>query len=84
MLGFLAGYALKKILKVVMVLAGLFVLGLLGLSYMGIITVNFAALEDVVRRGVEGLAGWSPDALTQVIPLSGGFILGFILGLKKG
>ena len=80
----MAGYALKKILKVVVVLAGLFVLGLLGLSYMGVVTVNFAVLEDVVRRGVEGFVSWSPDVLAKVAPLSGGFVLGFILGLKKG
>ena len=44
--GALAGYAIKKILKIGAIIVGLFVLGLGYLSYRGRINVNWAATEN--------------------------------------
>jgi uncharacterized membrane protein (Fun14 family) len=50
--GALAGYAIKKILKIGVIIVGLFVLGLGYLSYRGWINVNWAATENGTRQAL--------------------------------
>jgi len=50
--GALAGYAIKKILKIGAIIVGLFVLGLGYLSYRGWINVNWAATESGTRQAL--------------------------------
>jgi uncharacterized membrane protein (Fun14 family) len=50
--GALAGYAIKKILKIGAIIVGLFVLGLGYLSYRGWINVNWAATENGTRQAL--------------------------------
>ena len=52
--GALAGYAIKKILKIGAIIVGLFVLGLGYLSYQGWINVNWAATENGTRQALVG------------------------------
>ena len=58
--GFIAGYALKKFMKIVAVIIGLFILALVYLGYKGIISVNYDALGNSVS-GTLGLAGQAAD-----------------------
>ena len=47
--GAVAGYAIKKVMKIAAVVIGLFVVGLVCLSYRGWVDVKWAAMEDASR-----------------------------------
>ena len=84
--GFIAGYALKKLMKIVAVIIGLFILALVYLGYQGIITINYGELGNAVS-GALGLSGQTAEWLVPVIahlPFAGAFGLGFFLGFKMG
>lgn len=86
-LGFLMGYAVKKVLKVVAVIIGLFALVLLYLANQGIINVNFGKLAEITEGAVGNLGGGASQLLVPIIanlPFAGSAILGLALGLKKG
>ncbi len=87
LLGFFAGYALKKLLKIVAVFIGLVVLLLAGMSYVGVIEVNWVRLSEMLGVAAES----APSALYNImgavvnaVPFAGSFALGFVLGFKKG
>lgn len=84
--GFIVGFALKKLSKLVLFLTGLFILALIYLSTQGIINVDYASLFNVLS-GLIGSAGSAFSWLVGVIsllPFAGSFIVGFLLGLKIG
>src|SRR5215469_2887072 len=47
--GAVAGYAIKKVMKLATIVIGLFVVGLAYLSYRGWVDVKWAAMEDASR-----------------------------------
>src|SRR5215831_4054270 len=49
LLGAMAGYAIKKVMKIAAVVIGLFVAGLAYLSYRGWVDVKWVAIEDASR-----------------------------------
>jgi uncharacterized membrane protein (Fun14 family) len=84
--GFIAGYALKKISKLVAVVIGLFVIALIYLSTQGIISINFEALMKAIGGWLgiaESGASWLVGIIS-VLPFAGSFIVGFLLGFKLG
>jgi uncharacterized membrane protein (Fun14 family) len=84
--GFIVGYALKKLSKLVAVVIGLFVLALLYLSVNGIISVNYGALWNSIGDllgGVSAAASWVVSIIS-LIPFVGSFVMGFLLGFKLG
>lgn len=84
--GFIVGYAVKKISKLMAVLGGLIMIGLLYLATSGIISINFEALWNAVNNAL-GLAGSAFSWLISMIallPFAGSFVAGFLLGLKMG
>lgn len=84
--GFIAGYALKKFLKIVAIIVGLFVLALVYLGYSGIISINYSALGDSVS-GAFGLTGQAAEWVAPIIahlPFAGAFGVAFFLGFKTG
>jgi uncharacterized membrane protein (Fun14 family) len=84
--GFVVGFALKKLSKLVLILTGLFILALIYLSTRGIIDINYGSLWN----GLAGLLGWGETAFSwligviSVLPFAGSFVVGFLLGLKLG
>lgn len=90
-LGFLLGYGLKKVaaivLKILALVAGLFMLGLTWLASVGIVTVNFNAFTSGASATFAGAIAGLISSLTlmaQILPIGGSFGLGFYLGAKKG
>ena len=85
-LGFVIGYALKKILKFLLVLIGLFSALLLYLGFEGFITIHYGKIEEVFTTFIEnsGTDLALPSFIGTNIPLAGSFALGFSLGIKKG
>jgi uncharacterized membrane protein (Fun14 family) len=84
--GFIAGYALKKISKLIVVLIGLFFLVLLYLGYSRIISINYDKLLEAIGNGL-GLGGQVAKwliGIISVLPFVGSFALGFLLGFKMG
>ncbi|MGE5822654.1 MAG: FUN14 domain-containing protein [Nitrososphaerota archaeon] len=97
-LGFLMGYAIKKILKIIIVVAGLLVGIMYYLQYNGLIALNWAKVEATLGNAMTNFNGFSlntpffPGISDQIldaisnsgIPLTGGFAAGFAFGLSKG
>jgi len=84
--GFVVGYALKKISKLLIVLLGVFVIALLYLGTRGIISINYEALWGALT-GFLGLAGQFASwlvGLLSLIPFMGSFMVAFLLGFKAG
>src|SRR2546426_2203889 len=55
-IGLLAGYAIKKIIKIVAVIFGLFIAVLAYLEYQRIIDVNWAKIQAVSQNGLTWVA----------------------------
>ncbi|AIF82805.1 hypothetical protein NTE_00727 [Candidatus Nitrososphaera evergladensis SR1] len=94
--GFVMGYAIKKILKIVMVIVGLFLAALAYLASQNVITINWDKIGAASTSTLVGLQnatiGATPGAADQVmmamanigIPLTGSFAAAFALGFMKG
>jgi uncharacterized membrane protein (Fun14 family) len=84
--GFIVGFALKKISKLILIVIGLFLVVLLYLAAKGIININYAALWNALE-GLSGRGGQAASwliGLISILPFAGSFIVGFLLGLKLG
>jgi uncharacterized membrane protein (Fun14 family) len=98
--GILIGYALKKVIKIVAVIVGLFLAGLAYLQYHQIANINWNKLQTVSEDTISTLSNAilhipgfgdgnaamaSSLALTSFgIPLTGNMSAGFTIGFIKG
>lgn len=84
--GFIVGYAVKKISKLVAIVIGLFLIALIYLSTQGIVDIKYSALWNALKDAF----GWAGPALSwlvglvSLLPFAGSFIVGFLLGFKIG
>jgi len=97
-LGFLMGYAIKKVLKIIIIVAGLLVGTLYYLQYNGLLALDWAKVQETVGSlmsnfnnlnfntpFIPGLGDQIFNALSHSgIPLTGGFAGGFAFGFSKG
>lgn len=84
--GFIVGFAIKKLSRLILVLIGLFILALIYLSTQNIIKIDYNALFQALA-GLLDSAGSAFSWLIGVIsllPFAGSFLVGFFLGLKLG
>jgi uncharacterized membrane protein (Fun14 family) len=84
--GFIVGYAVKKISKLVAVVIGLFLIALIYLGTQNIISINYDALWKAMADAF-GLASSGFSWLIGIIsllPFAGSFVVGFLLGFKLG
>ncbi|MEA2089262.1 MAG: FUN14 domain-containing protein [Thermoproteota archaeon] len=84
--GFIIGYAVKKLTKLLAILTGLFFLALAYLGYKGVITIKYEELTEAVKTLI-GATGKAVEWLVPIIaslPFTGSLIVGFLLGLKTG
>jgi len=82
--GFIVGYTIKKLLRIIAVVFGLFLLALLYLSSINIIDVDFNKLNDFVFRTlpiVNNIPLLAP--IISNLPFAGSFTLGLAYGIKK-
>lgn len=84
--GFIIGYAIKKMSKLIVVLLGLFVILLLYLGTSGIIEVYYeelwkalASFLDFATQSATWLIG-----IIFLLPFMGSFVTGLLLGFKLG
>ncbi len=66
--GFLIGYALKKVIKLVAVIVGLFLAGLAYLQYHQIANINWNKLQQVSENAITTLS----NAIIQIPGISSG------------
>ena len=81
--GLVAGYAFKRIAKLIVVLIALLIFAVNYLGYTELFGVNYNIVSEYI---IEQTGLLSSSILTTVIvniPLSVGFLLGFIIGIKK-
>ena len=93
--GLLIGYALKKVIKMLAVVVGLFLAGLAFLQYQQIATINWHKLEGAITK----LAATAATTTSTIndnnnvavvmmsnfgIPLTSSMSIGFTIGFMKG
>ena len=84
--GFVAGFVLKKLAKLFLIVIGIFIAALLYLGVSGVININYGALWDTVANGL-GDAGQAASwlvGLISLLPFLGSFALGFVAGFMIG
>jgi uncharacterized membrane protein (Fun14 family) len=97
LLGAVAGYAIKKVMKIAAVVIGLFVVGLAYLSYRGWVDVKWVAMEDASRSTLTNASEQVVNALNNTaaqfashptsVEVSGlpiAAMFGFVPGLMMG
>jgi len=85
--GFVVGYAVKKISKLVMILIGLAIITLLYLGASGILNINYDKLWEALSNFFVFLGdtvSWFASLIVSVLPFMGSFIAGFLLGFRFG
>src|SRR5215469_9034587 len=95
--GAVAGYAIKKVMKIAAVVIGLFVAALVYLSYRGWVDVKWAAIEDASRSTLTNASEQVVNALNNTatqfalhpstVAASGlpvAAVFGFVPGLMMG
>jgi uncharacterized membrane protein (Fun14 family) len=98
--GAVAGYAIKKVMKVAAVVVGLFVAGIAYLSYKGWVDVKWTAMEDTsstltnaslqivhaLNNTATQFASHPSTVAASGLPVAAmvGFVPGLMMGLKKG
>jgi uncharacterized membrane protein (Fun14 family) len=90
--GLLFGYAIKKVVKLIAVTAGLFIAGLAYLQYQQIASFDWNRIEAMAGAALGNVTTHistnqelSTLALSNLgIPLSGSMSAGFAIGLMKG
>ena len=84
--GFSLGYALAFFLKATALVAGVFLLMLFGLQYVGVVDVNWLDIQgyyDSLFAWVQPHAGSFQDFIASNLPSSGMAALGIFTGFKK-
>jgi uncharacterized membrane protein (Fun14 family) len=90
--GLLFGYAIKKVAKIIAVIAGLFIAGIAYLQYHQIATFDWNRIEAMVGAALGNVTAHISTnqelatlAATNLgIPLTGGMSAGFAIGFMKG
>jgi uncharacterized membrane protein (Fun14 family) len=89
--GLLIGYALKKIVKLIAVIVGLFIAGLAYLLYQQIASFNWNKIEGTITLLANTTANTFNDKSIETlglmnfgIPLTSGMSAGFAIGFLKG
>ncbi len=90
--GLLFGYALKKVVKLIAVVVGLFLAGLSYLQYQQIASIDWNRIENLAGAAVGNVTTHisnnqevAAPALSNLgIPLTGSMSAGFAVGFMKG
>ena len=83
LVGFVTGYALKKLMKLAMAIIGAYVLSLFYLQQKGVITINTDKLFNLTGSITQQVVNLS-QKVVGILPGTGAFVAGFYIGFKKG
>ncbi len=87
--GYVTGYALKKVGRLLALLLGIFFLGLQLLAQAGYLQVDWTRIQKDVepflgQAGLQNLWERLLGLLTHNLPFGASFVGGFLLGLRAG
>ncbi|AEH07039.1 FUN14 family protein [Methanothermococcus okinawensis IH1] len=84
--GAIIGWGIKKAIKIVVALVGLYFLSLLYLAKLGVISINKEAFTGLMGNVESSIISYGSQAagLIHSASLGTGFVAGFALGFKKG
>ncbi len=85
-LGFITGYAIKKIFQAILFIIGVFFAGIFGLASQGAVTIHYDKLLGSTDAGLARVADYlsgTSGVLLQHFPISAGFGLGFVYAMRK-
>jgi uncharacterized membrane protein (Fun14 family) len=90
--GLLLGYTIKKVVKIISVIAGLFIAGLAYLQYQQIAFLDWNRIEALFTTAIGNVSAHISNnqeiatlAMSNFgIPLTGGMSAGFAVGFMKG
>ena len=90
-IGILIGYAIKKVLRIGLVILGAFFAGLTYLQFQGILNINWDRVEVMSRDSLTSIVnseitGDSANSILSNLglPLTGSMAMGFAVGFMKG
>lgn len=85
-LGFITGWAAKKLAKLIAFFVGLGLIALKWLEEKGVLIVNWNALrgEDGVAGEAQHTATTAFESFIETIPMGAGFAAGAAVGLRRG
>ena len=81
--GFLVGYAVKKILKILMVVFGFCFVAVSYLGFSEIINVNYDKLASAISGLVTQASGFLSTTI-EGLPFASTFLAGLTIGIMKG
>ena len=81
--GFVVGFAVKKLINLFLMMVGLYVLSLLWLQSKGIISINLDQLFVLIKSIFSELDAFVKGAL-KTVAFSSAFAGGFFIGFKTG
>lgn len=86
LIGFALGYFARKVVKLGLILLAVFFIGVQGLSYLGVIDVNWDRALEVLNDFVLNLKENETigEILKDRIPTAGALVAGYWLGFRKG
>ena len=87
--GFAAGYALKKLGKLVALVLGLLFIAIQVLAYYNFVSINWIEIEDAVNPLFEAESltqAWQGlvQILTYNVTFAAAFVPGLVFGLRRG
>lgn len=87
--GFVAGYALKKLGKLVALVLGVLFVAVQLLAWSGYVTIEWGRLQQDVEPLLEASSlneGWRMvlTVMTHNLPFAASFVPGFVIGLRRG
>lgn len=86
LLGVAAGYAVRVVGRVALLVIGLAFIVVQLLAHYGIVTVDWLQLQALTepwfRTGRESLGDWFSRVFLANLPFAGAFAVGFLLGLR--
>lgn len=86
LIGFALGYASRKFVKVGLILAALFFLGLQALVWTGNVSVDWSGMIGKLNALIFNLKESESvtEFLTRRIPSAGGMLAGYLIGFQRG
>lgn len=86
LMGFIIGFTLKKISKMLLILTGLYFMTLQYLAFKNFITIHYDRFSEILQKLPEAVRGeiMVPTFIIENIPYIGSFTVGFGYGFKKG
>lgn len=90
LLGIIMGYAVKKVLKLGLIILGCFFGGIAYLQSQGLLNINWEKIEVVSNQAAatlgSAISGQAADSIiaTLGLPLAGSMTVGFVIGFMRG